>query len=367
MAAPTQHHRQLLQPLKYNVMSKSLGYIDIAAVKAAVTLKQILEHYGILEKLTPSGSGFRGCCPIHKGSDPKQFAVNLERGLWNCFSECKHGGNNLEFVMGMENCSTLEAAWRLNEWFSLGHERSAPDHRRRQSTERSAPVTADKSDAARTSKAIPPTPEPDEGEETGENKPLGFALENLNHSHPYLTERGLTPETIGHFGIGHCSKGILAGRIAIPIHNAQGQLVANAGRWPGEPPEEKEKYRLPGKFLKTLEVFNIHRAAAEPGTSPLVIVEGFFGVMHLWQQGVRRVVALMGWALSKRQEELIATLVTSESRIVLMLDNDDAGTAARKGIAARLSEHGFVRTFRWPAGISQPDALKVDHLSPLRV
>jgi DNA primase len=168
----------------------------------------------------------------------------------------------------------------------------------------------------------------------------------------------LNAETIAHFGIGYCPKGIMAGRIAIPIHNADGHIVANAGRWPGDSPVGKDKYRLPGKFKKTLEVFNYHRASIEPDASPLVIVEGFFGVMHLWQLGIRRVVAFMGWHMSARQEEMIAKLITSESRIILMLDNDEAGITATQEIAPRLAEHCFVRSFRWTEGFYQPDQLE---------
>jgi len=29
----------------------------------------------------------------------------------------------------------------------------------------------------------------------------------------------------------------MQGRIVIPLHNEQGELVGYAGRWPGEPPE----------------------------------------------------------------------------------------------------------------------------------
>jgi len=350
-------------------MSKSLGYIDFTAVKAAVTLEQILEHYGLLAQFKPSGSGLRGCCPIHKGSDPKQFSVNLEKGIWNCFSECKHGGNNLEFVMGMESCTLSEAAWKLNEWFNLGHEKQAVERSRSERREKpsAAQDTPKEREATKPETAAKPTPMAAEPEaESGENEPLKFSLDNLDGAHPYLAERGLNPETIAHFGIGYCPKGIMAGRIAIPIHNAAGQLVGNAGRWPGEPPEGKEKYRVPGKFKKTLELFNVHRATTEPSDLPLVIVEGFFSVMHLWQHGIRRVVALMGWSLSNRQEELLVKVVTSETKIILMLDDDDAGISARKQIAPRLAEHCFVRNFRFPESCHQPDSLTAEHLAELR-
>ena len=64
------------------------------------------------------------------------------------------------------------------------------------------------------------------------NKPLKFRLDKLERDHPSLAERGLTPETIAEFDIGFCGKGMMADRIAIPIHNPEGQVVAYAGRWP---------------------------------------------------------------------------------------------------------------------------------------
>src|SRR5437588_650551 len=39
------------------------------------------------------------------------------------------------------------------------------------------------------------------------NAPLDFELKRLDQSHPYLTDRGFTRETIGHFGLGYCAKG----------------------------------------------------------------------------------------------------------------------------------------------------------------
>ena len=64
------------------------------------------------------------------------------------------------------------------------------------------------------------------------------------------------------FGLGFCTKGIMAGRVRIPIHDWQGRLVAYAGRWVGpieDLPEGEGKYELPAGFHKELELFNIHR------------------------------------------------------------------------------------------------------------
>jgi DNA primase len=306
----------------------------------------------------------RGCCPLHHGTDDSQFSVTLSKNLWRCFSEsgCVPGGNQLDLVMRLEGCTLHEAAWRMDEWFSLGQEKQVPERTRsnRPSSpppERSTPARAERKTAPPPAEPVASAKPSEPVEESGENKPLSFTLQNLDPAHPYLTERGLIQETIAEFGLGFCSKGILAGRIAIPIHNRSGELVANAGRWPGDPPDGKEKYRLPGGFKKSLELFNAHRAFAEPPDLPLVIVEGYFDVLHLWQHGFRRVVALMGCSLSSQQEALIREQVPPSGCIVLMLDGDPAGQAGRQQIAPRLAEHAFLRCYRYPEGVSQPDGL----------
>src|ERR1700741_2970407 len=96
------------------------------------------------------------------------------------------------------------------------------------------------------------------------------------------------------FGLGYCPFGSMAGRIAIPIHNRNGKLVAYAGRWPGVLPRIRPKYKLPRSFRKTRELFNLHRALTVAHESSLKVVEGFFGCMAVWQAGFRRTVALMG-------------------------------------------------------------------------
>jgi DNA primase len=88
-------------------------------------------------------------------------------------------------------------------------------------------------------------------------------LQNLDTAHPHLTERGLSAETIAEFGLGYCQKGGMTGRIVIPIHNAEGQLLAYAERWPGTPPDEDTpKYKLPPCFRKAQELFNLPHAAS---------------------------------------------------------------------------------------------------------
>jgi DNA primase len=91
----------------------------IEAVKAAITMEQVLEHYGLLERFKRSGDRLSGPCPIHKGSNSTQFSVSISKNNWNCFGECKHGGNALDIIAILENISIHAAAVKAVEWFNL--------------------------------------------------------------------------------------------------------------------------------------------------------------------------------------------------------------------------------------------------------
>lgn len=339
-------------------MAKS-KFVDFKAVKAAITMEQVLEHYGLLSKFKRSGDSLSGPCPIHQGNNPTQFRVSTSKNVWNCFSECKHGGNTLDFIARMDDVSILAAANKAIEWFQLDPEAMSGDSEAEGREQSEAPKAGE---VPRPKPAAKPAPVQENGTP---NKPLQFRLDKLERTHPYLTERGLTPETIVDFGVGFCAKGMLANLIAIPIHNVEGKVVAYAGRYPGEPAEDTPKYKLPPGFRKSLELFNLDRACKESPDKPLVIVEGFFGAMKLHQHGYRKVVALMGSTLSAAQEELIRRHTNSNSQVIVMLDEDEAGRAGREDIAVRLSKCVFVKVHAFEKEGTQPEHLSAEEIQQL--
>ena len=347
-------------------MPKS-SFIDFRAVKSAFTMEQVLTHYGLLDRFKRTGDSLNGPCPIHRGNSPNQFRVSTSKNIWNCFSECKHGGNTLDFIARMENVSIHAAALKAIDWFSLDPD--AMSASAKENGERpSAPKKSDKhqGEAPRSDSKSQPAPRPAPTPENGApNKPLQFRLDKLVHEHPYFGVRGLTLETLVDFGVGYCTKGMMAERIAIPIHNSDGKVMAYAGRYPGEPPEDAPKYKLPQGFKKSLELFNIDRAIKEPADKPLVIVEGFFGCMSLHQHGCRKVVALMGSTMSVAQEELIRTHTDRNSQVIVMLDEDEAGRAGREDIAVRLARFCFVKVHTFEKDNEQPENLSAEEVSAL--
>lgn len=303
------------------------NWVDFKAIKSAVTLRKVLDRYKI-NWLRKSGDELRGRCPIHEGEGQQSFHVNLAKNAFHCFS-CKAHGNVLDFVAAMEKCSVRDAAVRLQEWFSI--------------------------DSTTAPAETKPSKEEKRGEGTQpENKPLAFELKGIDLAHPYLTERGITKETAETFGVGLFSgRGSMSGRVVIPIHNERGELVAYAGRsLDGSEP----RYKLPAGFHKSHMLFNLHRV-----TGPeVIVVEGFFDCMNVWQAGHRSVVALMGSTLSEQQERLLGRF----RQVTLFLDGDDAGRKAAEEIAARLVRGVHVRIVEPPDG-KQPDQLVQEQLRTL--
>lgn len=333
-------------------------WVDFQEVKAAVSVEMALAHYGVTLRRVNKHS-LRGACPlpIHpKGSNQKSFGVSTGKNAWSCqVPDCvasrigRKGGNVLDFVAVMEDCSIRDAALRLRDWFHVGED-----------------VGEDDVPSEDVPDAEPTREEPvarREGESDAEtepvNAPLDFALQGVDSAHPYLRTRGILEETAEAFGVGHFpGKGSMAGRVVIPIHNESGQPVAYAGRSLGD---EKPKYKLPAGFQKSLVLYNLHRALKAREGSAVVVVEGYFDAMKVSQAGFRRVVALMGATLSDHQERL---LVEDFESVALMLDGDEAGREGETAISSRLIEQTFVRIVRVPDG-KQPDQLSSDAIREL--
>lgn len=92
--------------------------------------------------------------------------------------------------------------------------------------------------------------------------------------------------------MGFCSKGVMAGRIAFPLHDAEGNLVGYAGRWPGDdPPDGQPLWRYPPKLDLSSLVYPVHRM--EQGMTLLRITNDPLEVVLAWQEGCRYKVAFL--------------------------------------------------------------------------
>jgi DNA primase len=325
-------------------------WIDFSALKRQVSIKDVLARYGMLNGLQEKKPGrLVGPCPIHGGKNGTSFNVDLDKNVFHCFSQCG-GGNVLDLVMKLERTDSIRTAGeKLADWFGLKFER----------TRRAVGAKTPPTDAA----APAPTPSPPVSTDNGvpSNPPLERPLRDLNPDHPYLVARGLTIPTIREFGIGYCTRGLMRGRIAIPIHDEDGRLVAYAGRAVEQTLAEKAgKYRLPDGFKKSLVLFNLHRVIAQ-GSRVGIVVEGFVDVFKVHQAGFPNVLGLMGSTLSEAQQQL---LLAHFDRLALMFDGDEAGTKCIREFYARLRRRTYLREINLEAG-EQPDSLSDDRIREL--
>jgi DNA primase len=325
-------------------------FVDFRLVKQHVSMSAVLDRYHVQLRKVGQNS-LRGKCPLPTHSSKKSgasFGVDLAKNIWACQSDScyaarqgKRGGNVLDFVTIMENCSVRDAALKLQRWFSITPPTatsSTPLPNQRRGAEHEQQLAAKRN----------------EGSDEELNKPLKFALKGIDPNHPYIKKRGITPETAQEFGIGFFpGRGVMAGRVVIPIHNECGELLAYAGRAIDD--ESDGKYKLPPGFRKSAVLFNLQRVPAD--SDEVVVVEGFFGCMKVWQAGFKNVVALMGSSLSERQQKVLSRF----SHIILLLDGDEAGRGAAAEIAGRFVHSHFVRVVDLEDGV-QPDKLSSEEL-----
>jgi len=316
-------------------------WVNFAEVRARVSLEDVLLRYYKLDTLKYQGRKLIGPCPVHQGDSPRAFHADLDRNVWHCFSRCARGGNHLDLVSLKERISIREAALKLQAAF-FPKVTPAP-------TGDTAPTLSARAPRLASVAAIPAR----EGESAEEavNRPLDLRLD-LKHDHPHLLEdRKLAPETVAHFGLGYCTRGILRGTIAIPIHNREGRLIAYAGRrLKATDGRELGKYKFPSGFRKELVLYNFHRALLHEEEG-LILVEGFFSVVKLHQLGFPNAVASMGCSLSEAQTDLLALA----PGVSILYDGNEAGWQGAETAAARLALRVPTRLVRLPEGLEPED------------
>src|ERR1700688_2281019 len=105
-----------------------MDWVSFAEIKKVVTLQMAIERYGIPLRRV-NATTLRGRCPLpshHSEKSVESFTATLTKGVggaWACQSKScaksrgRVGGNVLDFVAAMEQCSVRDAAIKLRLWF----------------------------------------------------------------------------------------------------------------------------------------------------------------------------------------------------------------------------------------------------------
>jgi DNA primase len=291
--------------------------IDFEVLKRSITFTDVLARYEV--GLKPGSTWRRGKCPLptHEDKPNDDFTVNVKENYFNCKStSCtaarkgRKGGDIVYFVSIMESVPQYEAAERLVEWF--GVDLGSP--------------------AAVAQKQVVETPA--EPEEKAVNQPLKFELKDVDPKHDYLFWRQFMEEECRYLGVGYFpGKGSMAGRVVFPIHDAEGQLLAYAGRSIDPNCPHDERWRFPKGFHRGLVLYNLHRVEGDS----VIVVESFWGALACVREGVMNVVALMG---NRATDTQVSTLSSRFKHVTLLLDGDNAGLEGTKDLVIRLLNAG---------------------------
>ncbi|MFM7497133.1 MAG: DNA primase [Bacteroidota bacterium] len=335
-------------------------------------IEEVVGDYVTLKK---RGGNFLGLCPFHNEKTPS-FTVTPSKGIYKCFG-CGVAGNAVGFLMAHDQLSYPDALRQLAMRYQIEVEEDqrANDDPRFQ---------AEKSERDRLWDL------------------MGFAqqyYQRLLWDHPrgiavglsYFRERGLSDESIRHFGLGygleeadalarmaldsgytqdelenaglcstHESRGLydrFRGRVMFPIYHLNGKALGFGGRTLKTDRKEAKYINSPETplYRKSETLFGLYQARKSMAQSgQAYLVEGYMDVISMHQAGITNVVASSGTALTQEQARLLKRFV---GEVTLIYDGDAAGMkAALRGIDLLLENELNLRVVALPPD-EDPDSL----------
>ena len=124
---------------------------------------------------------------------------------------------------------------------------------------------------------------------------------------------GISKETAEHFGAGYAPKGIMRGRLAIPIHDADGTLLAYCGQaLNGEEPT----LIFPKDFRPEAFIFNLNRAEGDM----ICLLRNPLAVMRAYEGGIENAISFLTSTASPDQLAKLADAMTSRGIDTLELN-----------------------------------------------
>lgn len=313
----------------------------------------IVDVIGSYIRLQKKGSNHMGLCPFHNEKTPS-FSVSASKQIYHCFG-CGVSGNVFTFLMEYENYTFMEALRFLAEKAGISlPEEEYSEEMKKQADFRSRLLEVNKQ-AAKYFFYQFKTPE-------GQN------------AYEYLVNRGLTENTIKHFGLGYSNRnrddlyrylkklgyedeflnqtGLIIidekygardkfrDRVMFPIMDTNHRVIAFGGRVMGNTGPEVPKYLNSPEtriFEKSRNLYALNYAKSSRKQS-MIICEGYMDVIALHQAGFTNAVAALGTAFTPFHANLLKRYV---KEIYLTFDSDNAGIQAAMRAIPILKETGM--------------------------
>ena len=310
----------------------------IDEVKRRADIVDLVSEYVTLKK---GGRNFLGLCPFHKEKTPS-FTVNRDKQIFYCFG-CGEGGNVLTFLMKMNDMSFPEAVRHLaGKTGVVIPERILTREEKERSSVRDEIIRINQI-AAKYFFGNLFSPAGKEAREYIRNRGLrdevikefrlGFAIDGWRHLKEYFEKAKISLKLVEQAGLiipktngGGSFYDRFRGRLIFSIEDVGGNVVAFGGRiiGDGEPKYLNTSESL--VYIKGKNLYGLNRTKEDIRKKGYVIlVEGYFDLITLWDAGIRNVVATLGTALTRDHVDLIRRYT---GQVVAIFDPDIAGKKA---------------------------------------
>lgn len=334
-------------------------------IKLSTDIVDIIGRYVELKK---KGINYFGLCPFHDDHDPS-MSVSPKKQMYKCFV-CGAGGDVFNFVAKKENISYIQAVIKVGEM--INYDQNKLNELKNFNSKYQDHWTDEQLRAVLALKRVqtffsdflfnPKYPNGlnylksrglseelikqfDLGLAINEKNQIKMMLTNENHYFPHLVDQDLKFNAKELRDAGLISEETLEfnlfNRITFPIKNQNGTIIAYSGR--SLDPNLEPKYLLTPSseiFNKSEVLYNLHSFFQNDEVKYVYLTEGFMDTIACVQAGFKTTVATMGTSLGEEQIRLLKQLKKLK-RVVLALDNDQAGLNANLNIGLKLLESGF--------------------------
>ena len=321
----------------------------------------IVDVIGSYINLVPKGKNYFGVCPFHNDHSPS-LSVSPDKQIYRCFT-CLASGNVITFVQNYENLSFVEAVKKVAD--KIGHhldvdtKQTRVNHKYYEMMDLSNKIFINNMNSSLGKEAKDYLiNERKLTEDIIKEFNIGLALKD-NKLNKVLTRKGYSEKEILDMSLGVKSDNELIdmfrNRITFPITSDKGEIIAYSARIFHN--EDASKYINSKEsiiFKKGSIFYNYDKCRLEAlKTKTVIIVEGQMDAIRVYSSGIKNVIATMGTALTSEHIKLLKRL---NSKVILMMDNDDAGEKSTLSNGEALIKEGIDVSVVRLSGEKDPDS-----------
>jgi DNA primase len=172
--------------------------------------------------------------------------------------------------------------------------------------------------------------------------------------------RNISAKTYKDFEAFEHSDNDFISRIVFPIRSISGKILGFNGR--ALTPEKTPKYLIKPAESK----FPLFPARVTPIGGRVILVEGIFDMLNLYDKGLTNVVCAFG-TRKVTKDKLVLLKVQGVTGIDILFDNDDAGQEATKEVVTLVeSLEMTTRTVTLPSGVNDAGELTAQKVLKLK-